>query len=404
MPPKGDSKNFKTHLRDLDGIIPESIDRRTFFKTAAGTAIASGLAGCAGNGGNGDNGSTPTDNSSDSSTNGDDFIQKNVVYRQPWVPNMSYSVAYITQLQGMWNDQQITPPVVNRGFGSGDTVNRIGNGQEKLGMASITPQISSAGELDFKIYGIAKPRNIFALIYNEERLSSFDDIDQDTRIVATSGLADMSWSMYREALDLPDVQIEVIDDAAALSEFVDGSADAMWRGGYQYEFARKTVGDQFEVGAKFLSDVVPTLGFANIVNGPWLEENLEYVSRVLSGYSHAMKWVCLNPEETVQIMRNDVDQALQTGDEKVQLATLRAGVIANNMTESVRNNGFGYLDTDLIESSIEAIAPQVGVDSPPDVDELVDLRPQEEAELATLSNDEWEQVREFAQPYVDLYG
>jgi len=392
------SEEYRSQVQKLDGILPDSINRRNFLKSVATATVLPSAAGCVGgDNSNGDSGG--------GTTAGDNVIQNNVVYRNPWKPNLSYAAAYISELEGMWNDQDITPPVVREGFGSGDTVNRVGNGQEMLGMASINPQISSfSEELDFKMFGVAKQRNSFGLIYNSNKLDSYDDISEDTRVVATSGLAEMTWNIYKSQLDLPDVNLEVIDSSAAMVEFEEGSADAMWRGAYQFEYAQDRVGDQFEVDAKFLTDVVPIFGFTQIVYEPWLQDNFEYVTRVLEGFSHALKWVSLNPEETVQIMRNDVNQALQTGDKAVQLATLRAGYIANNMTEVVRDNGLGYIDTDRVETTLEVVAPEVGLDTVPAVDDLVELGPQEEAELATFSDDEWEQVMEYAQPYVDLYG
>lgn len=407
---KNHSAEERAQIRELDGIIPEGIDRRKFL--TASLAAATGLvAGCTG-----DTPSTQTTsateatetNAGDSATTstGSETIVKNVVWRQPWKPNPSYSLAYAAQLNGFWEEEDISAPTVRKGFGSGDTVKRVMTGKENLGMASISPQITALSEGEgIKIYGIGKARAQYSLIYRKDRMDSGTDL-ADKTVLITSALSKQQWPLYESAVDVPEsLNVKFSQEATSAALLAQGEVDATWTGIYSYADMQDVMPDGVELGVTPLYSLVPTYGFTLIANGEWMNEsnNLEYATRVLEGYSNAAKWAFMHPEQTIEIMRSDVNQALQVTEKEVLIEQFKAGVIATNLTDGIRDNGLGYLNEEVLSSTIDLLSNAIGIESPPSIENVADFRPQENADLATFSSDEWSQVQEYAQPYTDMF-
>jgi ABC-type nitrate/sulfonate/bicarbonate transport system substrate-binding protein len=158
-----------------------------------------------------------------------------------------------------------------------------------------------------------------------------------------------------------------------------------------------------EVGFIPLYSVVPIFGYNLFVNTSVYEERGEdYMADLMTAYSQAGKWVLLNPEKSVDIMRNEVNTDLQTVSKDSLMQGLAAGVVAVNATEQVRNNGFGYLDTEVLSQTIEVIADGSDIDAP-SVDEIAATGIQEQADLSTFSDSEWQQVLDNGSPFTDQF-
>lgn len=398
----------KRVIDELDGVLPEAINRRTFFKMAVTTTVGS-LAGCIGGGETNttQTSATPTDNSnpgdSGSQHSPADEILNNVVWRSPWKAEPMYAVSYVSQLNGHWTDKKISPPTVRKGFGSGDTAKRIGTGKEALGMGAITPQVAGFAEgYDMEIYGVGTARSIMALIYRKDSMNSGTDLANKT-IVAESALNEQSWPIYTEAVDAPDsVTLEFAEESGAVALLDGKKADAIW--GTVDDFGPTNSQTKAELGMAPLYNHAPIYGNTLIVNKSWLQEsnNFEYTRRVLEGYSRAGKWTLLNPVKAVDLMRTDVNQALQTIEKEILIDNMRAGTIATNLTTGVKENGFGYLNEEVLSNSYTHIADILGIKAPTVADTAnTDL--QNKAELATFSSEEWNQITEWARPYSDLF-
>lgn len=385
-----DTPKAKPELRKLDGILPESMDRRKFLTGTVATTVGL-LAGCTGGEGN-SQGTTTT--SSD------------VTWRTAWKATPNYVPSYIAQTNGFWKDQNITPPTPKAGNGSGDTARRIGTGQESLGMGSMIPVASGLAEdYNLSIYGTAKARSQVALLYRTDRLQGPKDI-QGKNIVSASALNTQAWPIYASAVGHPDVSIGSAEESAAAAQLVSGDVDAMFDTINDFGSLKSNVEAQSgaSVAAEPLYAQVSVIGYPLYVNNDWLAKdgNLEYTVRAMSGYSEAVKWTLLNPEEAIKIMQTDVNKALKTEKKDVLLSQMAAGVAATNLTDSILKNGVGYLEKSVLSSSLTELAKGLGVKET-SVKDAANFEIQKKAELATLSSDEQSQVREFAQPYIKLF-
>lgn len=397
-------------IRRLDGFIPESVDRRAFFKSAVGVTVSGLLAGCTG-GSEGDSTEqqqTPpsTDSNDSTEASSDDDMVRNVTMRSAWKAEPNYAIGYASQLRGHWSDKGIGGVTYRKGFGSGDTAKRVGTGKEALGLGSISPQISGlAQDYDMQIFGTAKARSQLALLYRKDKISDpTGDGLADKTVVAESALNEQAWPVYVNAANVPDsTTLEFAEESGAVSLVSSGDADAIW--GTIDDYGPFAESMDAEIGVMPLYNQSPSYGYTLIVNNEFLNgtDNFEFTKRVLEGYSEAGKWVLLNPEKAIDMMVNDVNQALSTQDRASLLDNMRAGVASTNMTEGVRDNGFAYLDKDVLSNSLSSLGEALDVD-PPSADEVGAFDLQDEAELATFSKDEFKQVGDFADPYDEFFS
>lgn len=397
-----DKQATKDEIRQLDGILPEGIDRRKFLAGSV-ASLFGGLAGCAG--GEGDQGGnatgqnqTTTDQQSD-----EEKIIKNTIFRNAWKAEPHYSVAYMAVQQGYWADENIAPPNVRAGFGSDDTAKRVGNGREMFGFASFGAQVPALGQgLDLKLFGTGRAMTQLALIYRKDRMNSGTDLANKT-VITQDPYGRSIWPLFADTVDAPDsVKTKYAEEAAAAALLNKGEGDAVW--GFFADLGSFEENVDAELGVEPLYNHLPIVGYPLITYGPWLEKsnNKEYTARLLEGYSHAGKWTVLHPEETVEIMKNEVNTALQATEDSVLMDTLKAGVGAVNLSEGVQNNGFAYLDQEVLATSLDSVGEALDVGNLPSAEEVGAWDIQEQAELAQFSSDEWNQVKEWAQPYTDL--
>jgi len=411
-----DDPTVKRELRDLEGIIPENTDRRRFLGTAMATMFGLGAAGCLegdvtptateASGDGGDGGSTPTQDS-----NGQDLVEANknsVVWRTAWKAESDYSMSYAASLRGFWADQNIRPvPVARKGFGSPDTARRVGTGKEYIGMGAVDPAIGGLIEgYELKIMGGSKTRNALAMIYRPDRLENALDVEGKT-VAMWSAYVENSFQLLLEeaGVSQSDVDMMVGDKATSYAQLAQGEVDAIWGTLGNIPEAENAIQDNdFSLQADPFYNYLPLYGYLNYVNNTFLEENPEYVTRVLEGYSHALGWVILNPRKAVKMMRQDVNQALQTGNIDAQIEVVKVAVIATNLTKEAKENGLCYLSEDALQTTFDGLTEALDLgDQPPSTDDGWTSQPRDNADLRTFSSDEWKQAEETAKRYTQLF-
>lgn len=397
----GDDQTEKFDSK-LEEILPESIDRRQFLVGTVATMSGMGLAGCSGDGGGdggGGGGGTGTPTVQDSFAG----EGEQPIWRYGWKAEPSYSIGFVGQQRSVWEDTGITAPNVEEGFGSGDAARRVGTGAEAMGMASTFPIITNFAEGgQYRVYGVGKARSQMGLIYNTEVISGPDDLEGTTITRTNSAPQTLSWPFFRDGHGYSegDMTVQGASEEGAAAQLAQGNIDAVFDTITDYTAIQGQT--EIEVGFMPLWNVAQIFGYPLFVNTSFLEDRgVEYMASLMTGYSEAAKWVLLNPEEAVDIMRQDVNTDLQATNRDSQLNGLAAGVFAVNTTDTTRNEGFGFLDTGVLEQTIEVI--EAGTDIDVSVDELGTTEIQEQAELATFSDDEWSQVLEFAGEFAEFF-
>lgn len=387
--------------RDIDGILPESVDRRKFLAATAGTVAAGLFAGCGGDGG-GDGTTTTT-------PSGPGSIIKNVTWRQPWKPEPTWGIAWIAEEEGYWTDQNISSPTVREGFGSPDTARRIGTGSNAMGHADIGASISGIAQgYDMNVFAVTRERSLLGLIYREDRLDAPDDL-AGKNIGLASPFAEETWPVYPEATgaDTTDTTAEFVSEDIAPGLLGEGDRDAIWGAMDLYGRYRDAVPESVGLGVAALNNYLTVYGYPAFVNATWVQEsdNMEYLTRVLTGYSQAAKWCLLNPDESIDILVESVNESLGAQERSAleeQFQVLTAFCVSE---ETATGDGIGYFSEEGLQNTLDAVASLA--DDPgsvPSASEMMLTEPLENAELATLSSSEYGQLVDYAGQFGDFYA
>lgn len=404
-----ESAERKRITRDLDGILPEGVDRRSFLLGTVGTLSMGSLAGClGGDGGDGSGGSTDTatDEGGSADSDGEENLIKNITWRQPWKRTMAWVPAFIAQHKGFFTAENISNPNVEPGFGSPDTARRVGTNKAAVGHADTGSMTAALGQgMDFSIVAASRQRTILALTWRNDRMESPSDLEGKTVVLGTP-FAEATWAVVPSVLGLDPSAIETkfASQGASVSQVVEGDADAVWMGAnggtaIHRQFENKDA----DVTTTPMNNWVDVSGYGFLVSNTWMEEesdSVEYLSRLLSGYSKALKWSVTHPEESLELTYNEINPALQTNSDQVNRGHMSVN-IAITLSEFIKGGG-GILDfeDEQMQTAMDTFSNALMDDpaSVPAYDDVVDRRALNEADLATLSSDEWNKATEWADP------
>lgn len=395
-----DSQKRTEIVRDLDGILPEDVDRRKFLTATVGTVGTGLLAGCMGGGG----GNTPTDGSG-SNGSGNQGLIKNVNWRQPWKRTMSWAAAFIAQYNGFFTDFNVSSPNIEPGFGSPDTARRVGTGKAQVGHADSGSTLAGLAQgQKFTIAGASRQRTILGLTWRTDLIDGPKDIEGENVVLATP-FAKATWPVVPQVLGVDGSKVETtyVKGGVEVGQISQGKAVAVWGGMNGQTAIYQQMGQDASLNTRAFNTFSDVIGYMWFVNNDWLaneSNSVEYLSRLLSGYSKAVKWTVVNPEETIKIMVEDINPSLAANTDRVLRDRMKVN-IGINLHGFIKGGG-GFLDyEDAMMQQAFDVFGQALVENPDDVpavDKVVDRRALDKAELATLSSDEWNKATEWAQP------
>lgn len=406
-----DGGGRESGINAVDEHLPECINRRRFLETSVtGTLLA--IAGCAGDGsgsndsGGGDTTTNDDSGSDNSSGDGSDLIGSEMPFRLPVEPGPNYATSYAAKYQGFWEDAGIVAPTPEGGNGSGDTSKRVGTGVNKIGHAAATPQVAGLARQGFDIlqFGTAKARSQAGLIHRKDAIPDPYDPEsiKGANIAAADGLDEQMWQLFLSGIGADNIEIEYIDTSAAASLLEKGDIDAIWDSINDYAELDSEL--DIELGFGSLYQIVPLGGYYIMVNGSWYEDQdqgQEYITRLMEGYSAAGHWALTNREAAMEMLTEQVPELQTLGTEQL-LRAFAAGVAATNLTEGVKENGFGYIDPEVQQNTFDTISNILDVETP-SADEIRLTEVTENVELTTFSDDEWADLEEFASPYSEFF-
>lgn len=375
---------------ELDRVLPDGIDRRRFLQVSAG-GFAAAMAGCIGGSeGDGGSGGSEGDGGSD------------ITWRQPWAQEPTWSIAYIADLEGHWDDAGVDAPNVQPGEGSPDTARRIGTGEEEIGQAEIGSCVTGLAEgQDIRFFSVSKPRALLGLIYRTDRVDDEEDL-AGKNVGLASPFAEETWPIFPDAIgiDPNEVNANFVAEDSAPGQFAEGDLDAIYGALDLLGTYRDQVDDDVELGVTPINNYLTVIGYPLMVNGAWLDEdekNMEYLTGVLEGYSAAMKWCLLNPEDTIDIMIDEVNQELEIQDRETLSSQMRWNV-AITANEETRAEGLGWFSEEQMQSTLDNLSVMVDDSNDiPDVSDVVEMGAVENAELSTFDDDEWDEVLSYAE-------
>jgi len=412
------SKAEEQIVADLDNVLPGGIDRRKFLHGSLSSLGAVMLAGCTGGDGGGQDTTTAgesetTAESQGTTTGGGEFLDETqAVFTTPWKKEPSWGHAHVAEGRGYWKDAGVPNIDGVRGNGSDTEAQNIGVGNKPMGISSLTtalsvyPETQDTEALDMTIMGLARGRPLLSLVWRKDQMEDRTDIAGKS-ILAASGFAAATSEVYPNlvGVDPSEVDIQEGTEEVAAPRLASNEVQAIWGSIDLYPTYEEQV--DAELGVTPLTAFGPFPGFPIWVNNSWFENkenNLEFVSHVLSGYFKAMKWGLLNQSEFLDYLKNEVNPNLQTWTEE-ELVGQHSVNCAQAVTLDMKDEGLGYFTEDSISFVLENAASAL-VDNPdalPSASDLVDTRAYEQSEKVTFTDDEWNQLSENAGQIWNLF-
>jgi NitT/TauT family transport system substrate-binding protein len=331
---------------------------------------------------------------------------KNVTWRQPWKRTMAWVPAFTAQRRGFFTEENISNPNIEPGSGSPDTARRVGTNKAAVGHADTGSMTAALGQgMDFSVVAASRQRMILALTWRNDRMESPSDLEGKTVVLGTP-FAEATWAVVPAVLDLDPgaITTKFASQGASVSQVSEGGADAVWMGANGGTAIHRQFEDKdADVTTTPMNNWVDISGYGFIISNTWMKEesnSVEYLSRLLTGYSKALKWSVTHPEETLQLTYNEINPALQTNSDQVNQGHMSVN-IAITLSEFIKGGG-GILDfeDEMMQTAMDTFGNTLmdNPDSVPAYDDVIDRRALDEAELATLSNDEWNKATEWASP------
>ncbi|WP_231188776.1 ABC transporter substrate-binding protein [Haladaptatus sp. DYF46] len=377
---------------DLDNVLPGSVDRRKFLHGSLGSLGAMMLAGCTDGGGN-----------NQSTKNGGDGSK--ATFTTPWKKEPSWGYTHVAAGKGYWKDAGVPNVNATRGNGSDTEAQNIGVGNKAMGISSLTtalsvyPKTQDTEALNMSIMGLARGRPLLSLIWRKDQMKDRTDLAGKT-MLAASGFAAATSEVYPNLInvDPSKVTIEEGTEEVAAPKLSNNQVQAIWGSIDLYPSYQKQV--DAELGVTPLTTFGAFPGFPIWVNNNWFknkENNVEFVSNMLTGYFKALKWGLINQTKYLDYLKSEVNPNLRTWT-KEELVGQHSVTCAQAVTLDMKENGLGYFTEDNISYVLDNTASAL-VDNPdalPNASDLVDMQAYEKSEKVKFSNKEWNQLSENA--------
>lgn len=400
-------------VQELDGILPGGVDRRKFLHGSLSSLGAMMVAGCTGSGGGGGGGNGSGGSGGNNSSGGGGQDSAQTVFTTPWKKEPSWGTAHVAEGKGYWEDAGVPGINARKGNGSDTEIQQIGIGNKAIGISSLVtsinfiPDTQNTKNLNVKMMGLSKGRPLVSLIWRKDKMNSRKDIAGKSVYLA-SGFATVSWPLYPQVTGVNPSKVQTSSgtESSGPVKLAQNEVQAIWGSvdllpEYQAEV-------DAELGVTPLTAFGPFYGFPIWVNTGWFqnkENNVEFMSNVLTGYFKAMKWVLTHQEEYLTYMQNQVNSNLKTWDEEELTGQYKA-FCAQAVNPEMKDKGLGYFTKDGVKFAFENAGPAL-LENPnalPEVSNVIDRRAWKQSEKVTFSDSEWSTVKENAGDLWEIFA
>lgn len=318
----------------------------------------------------------------------------------PWLPLGTFSYAFVAKKMGFFEKRGFDV-TIDRGFGSGKVCVPVDQGQYEFGIldlgvmmncaargldlvavAGIWPR-SPVGIFSLKEYGITEPKHL------EGQTVAFDVGSGDFQL----------WPAFVKATGIDDKKVNkaTMDAAALIKALVEKQVKA--EGNFFGSIAPSLWAQGLEVNSILYEDYgVKSFSNALACKRATIEKKPELCQGVVDGLMEGLRYVYLNPERSVELHLESVKefQGGSVANQKV-IEYGQAVSTALGLVPSVKENGLGYMDPELVDVTAKTVQTYMGVKDVPPADKLVTnkfIGP------IKLTNEEWSAVQSRAEKYL----
>lgn len=302
------------------------------------------------------------------------LAKDNVTFALDWIVNGTHAGYYVAREMGYYDEEDLDVEL-SRGFGSGDTVRRVGAGAATFGIADSSAVVSAIGNEDIpvRIVGMVFGKAPLGVIYlAESGIAEPKDLEGRRIARSASGSSVNMFPGFLQAneLDRSTMQETVADANTLLPLLMSGQVDAVLGqtiniGRYQ-ALARQQ--GQTALGMNYADYGMEAYGNAIIASVETVETNPDLVRRFVRASLRGIAYAIVNQEAAMDIMKTaqpeiDANAAREELDELFEFV----------MSEEVKENGLGYMTEERMGTTINNVYEVLDIARKPELVEVYTL-------------------------------
>jgi NitT/TauT family transport system substrate-binding protein len=278
--------------------------------------------------------------------------QDNASLTMDWVLNGTHAGYFIAQEKGFYKDAKLNV-TISRGFGSGDTIKRVGANSTQFGIADTGAVIAGRANEDI-------PVRIVAMIYDRASLGIIflkdsgikqpKDLEGKTLARSASGASVNMFPGFLKANSVARDKITevVVDGATFLPLLLSGRAHAVLEQTINIgKFSREAAKHGKEAASIRYSDFgLEAYGNGLITHPNTLQNQPDLVRRVIEASLRGIAYALENPDEAIVALRKSNPEINAEGA-KDELLALKE----TQSTEDVSKHGLGYISRSRMEAT-----------------------------------------------------
>ena len=264
--------------------------------------------------------------------------------------------------------------VIDRGTGSAGTVTKIASGAYEMGYADINAMI------EFNVKNPDKALLAIAMVYNTAPMTVFTLKDRGVatpkdlegrKIGAPAGDAGRRlFPLFAKAAGIDESKIEWVTMEPALREptLAKGEVDAItafYASGW-FGLLRSKVAPENIVAFMFKDAGLPLYSNAVMASPKFLQENEAAIKGFLRALARGWQDALADPEAAIEILKRREPLV----DAEIELQRLKMVIENHFLTDEVKANGFGAVDTARLSEAIKMVAEGFGLPAVPSVEEV----------------------------------
>lgn len=287
---------------------------------------------------------------------GQTWAADKVSFAFDWIVNGTHAGYYVAKAKGYYRDAGLDVDL-SRGFGSGDTVKRVGAGAAMFGVADASAVIAARANEDIPVRMVAvvfgkAPLGVIYLA--ESGIKSPKDLAGRTigRTASGSSVNMFPGFLRANGIDRSTMREMVADANTLLPMLMSRRVDAVL--GQTVNLGRyKKMAEQQNLtamGMNYADFGLEAYGNALIASADTIEKQPDLVKRFVAASLKGVAYALANPDEaaaTVKQMQPEADLAVM----KEELAELQ-GIV---LTDEARTNGIGYASERRMGANIDMV-------------------------------------------------
>lgn len=288
-----------------------------------------------------------------------------------WIVNGTHAGYFVADAQGYYRDAGMDVSL-SRGFGSGDTVKRIGAGAATFGVADTSTVIASVANEDIPVQIVAMVfgKAPLGVIYlKESGIEKPSDLEGKKIARSASGSSVVMFPGFLKANDLDRSSMEevVADANTLLSLLMSRRVDAVLGqtinlGRYQ-EVAKEQ--GLTAAGMNYSDHGLEAYGNAIIANPETIQQNPDLVRRFVAASVKGIAYAISHPDEAIAIMKQ-ANPEIDANAAKEELIGLRS--FATSGDAEVK--GIGYINPERMAATIATVSSALPLKREPAPEEI----------------------------------